>query len=1160
MNFGEPELEESALEWFEELYYERAYGPDLADEREDYREVLLKERVREALERLNPALPSSVLDEALRKVSLLDNPRLINNNFTVHRLLTEGVEVTFQQADGSEQTEKIWLVDWNNPSHNNWLVVNQFRVLDRGGRAQVLDLVVFLNGLPIVVFELKSMTRAQVRITHAYEDIQRYQDRLPTLFAYNAFSVISDGIEARYGTITADFDRYQVWRTIDGEHLADSGFHALEVLIKGMFAPDRLLKLLKHYLLFFVDGAEIKKIVAAYHQYFATEKAVTKTHFATSQAGDQKVGVIWHTQGSGKSLTMTFYAGKLVAELDNPTIVVVTDRNDLDDQLFGIFSQSEQLLRQTPKQAQTREQLREMLQVEAGGIIFTTMQKFSLKENETHFPLLTNRRNVVVIVDEAHRTQYGLEEKVTKEKDRTKITFGFAKHMRTALPQASYIGFTGTPIELADRNTPAVFGDYIDIYDFSQAVEDGATVKIYYESRLAEIELPEQEKEELDQEFQQLLQEEEVDESVKGRWARLEVLVGTEQRLKKIARDIVDHFERRQSAIQGKAMIVTMSRRIAVALYEQMIQYRPAWHHDELDQGKMKVVMTSGPDDPEDWNQHKTTSAQRKQLAKRMKDPEDELQLVIVCDMWLTGFDVPCLSTIYIDKPMKGHNLMQAITRVNRVFKDKPGGLVVDYIGIGHPLREALKFYQAKDRQTVGIDLEQALELMIEKYDLIQYLLHPHDYSAFLRGGAKEKARQIAATADYVISLGEEKKKEFLKQVTLLAQAFTLCVTHPRAESYQPEVSFLKAVKAAIVKLSTPLKPRKRKGSSGSMEAQVQQMISKSVITDEVIDLFDVAGLNKPNLSILSEEFLEEVQDLEYQNLAVELLKRLLKDQVREISRKNTVQSKKFSEMLEQTIKKYHERLIDSSAIIQELVEMAKNMNQTQQRGDEWDMREEELALYDALTQFPTDKAVWDMETLRPLVRELLADIRRNRIVDWHLRINARAHLRLAIKKLLKKYQYPYVEEAAASILEQCEALEKNGYFDENPVRPNSKPIAMVAEPKVEYQSDWIESVAEPYRHVAIALAQGCVLPPEIGYEFVNQEGFVVAEAEFAWPKQKVCFLTPVQAENRASIHQQGWKVWVLPEERDEGEDYVKRFLQLANGESDDQHQGGTSS
>ncbi|RAL21424.1 DEAD/DEAH box helicase [Thermoflavimicrobium daqui] len=1065
-NFYESELEKAVLEWFEELHYEVQYGPNIAPEsdyreRDEYSDVILQGRLREALSRINPRFSNEVIEEAIRKVSIPQSPDLLVNNQAFHQMVTDGIDVQVRQEDGSFKTEKVWPIDLTRPQNNDWLVVNQFRIKE-GNTEKRLDVVVFVNGIPMSVFELKSMIDEQVDITHAYEQMKTYQKALGTLFTYNAFNVISDGYHARFGSLTADFDRYMWWRTVDGQEVAPTNVPQLDILIKGMFAKERFVDLLRHFILFQTDGKNIYKIISAYHQYHATNKAVERTFAATDEQGDRKVGVIWHTQGSGKSLSMTFYTGKLVAELNNPTVVVVTDRNDLDDQLFTTFSRSKQLLRQTPKQAGSRQELRELLSVESGGIVFTTIQKFAPEVKGDQMPILTDRRNVVVIVDEAHRSQYGFAAEVMGDKQQAEIKFGLAKHMRDALPNASYIGFTGTPVELADKNTPAVFGDYIDIYDMTRAVEDGTTVKIFYESRLAILNLPEKEKQEIDRAYQQIAEYQEADEStqskLKAKFSRLEALVGSEKRLKQIAQDIVTHFETRQKAIFGKAMIVTMSRQIAVQLYDQIIKLRPKWHHDEVSQGMIKVVMTAGASDDEAMKKHHTTKREREQLASRMKDLNDELKLVIVCDMWLTGFDVPCLHTIYIDKAMKGHNLMQAIARVNRVFKDKPGGLIVDYIGIAPSLKQALQQYTQADRETTGIDTQLAIDLMKEKLDLLQEMLYGHDYSAFATGTPKERAQTIVNTVDYVLSLGQEKKKQFIKWVTELAQAYALCATTPEAQSLNVEIAFFKAVKAGIVKM---VQPEKKRRPIRGMDSEINQLISKSIITEGVVDILAEVGLNKPNLAILSDEFLEEVKGLKQKNLAVELLQRLLKDRIRIISRRNLIQSKKFSEMLEEAIEKYYNRLIDSTAMVLMLIEMAKEVNQSQKRGEDLGLSDAEVAFYDALSNSQDAKELLGDHVLKQIARDLTAALKKNLTIDWHLRESVRAQIRLFIKKLLKKYNYPpkQNQQIVEMVVKQAELMSQ---YDEDLLADDTESEATEEHheesPKVEPQEEITEA------------------------------------------------------------------------------------------------------
>lgn len=1027
--YDEPELEQASLEWLEELDYEIQYGPKLSPEgdypeREDYSQVILEERLREALTRINPHLPREGIEEAMRKIAFPQSPNLLINNQAFHQMLIEGIDVPVQQEDGSIKTEKAWPIDFHRPENNDWLALNQFTVVENGVEKRP-DVVVFINGLPLVVIELKSASDERVNITHAYDQIRTYKRTIPSLFTYNAFIVISDGLNARVGSLTADKDRFMMWRTIEGEKLASEAMPQLEVLLKGMLEKERLLDIIRHFILFQTDGEQIYKILAAYHQFHATNKAVERTLEATAEEGDRKIGVIWHTQGSGKSLSMVFYSGKLVQQLDNPTIVVVTDRNDLDEQLFQTFSKSSQLLRQTPRQANSRKELRELLAVEGGGVIFTTIQKFALDEEEEAMPVLTDRRNVVVIADEAHRTQYGLSAKVRKKDGEAHVRFGFAKYLRDALPEASFIGFTGTPVELSDRNTPAVFGDYIDIYDMSQAVEDGATVKIFYESRIVQLNLPEEEKHLLDEEYEAIMEDQEVDERKRRNWARLEVLAGIESRLREIAQDIVIHFEARQEAIFGKGMIVTMSRRIAADLYEQIVKLRPEWHSDSIDQGKIKVVITSNSSDGEKLQAHHTTKSQRERLAKRMRDVEDELQLVIVCDMWLTGFDVPSMHTMYIDKPMQGHNLMQAIARVNRVFRDKPGGLVVDYIGIADSLKKALQHYSTGDRATTGIDTQQAVDLMYEKYDLIQDLLHGHSYQKFLEGTAAERMQAIVETVDYILGLGEEKKQQFLQWTTELTKAYALCTTTPEAEKLSREVGFFRSVKAGIVKL---IPSSGKKMTAGQLDAEIKQLISKSVISEGVVDILGAVGLNKPNIAILSDEFLEEVRGLKQRNLAVEVLNQLLKGKVKTLSRRNLIQSKKFSEMLDEALTRYRNKTIESTQVIFELIELAKDMNQAHQRGENTGLSEEELAFYDALANNESAKEVLGDHVLKQIARDLTDSLKRSMTIDWNLRENVRAKMRVRVKRLLKKYGYPpdQQQQAISTVMKQAELMCEN--------------------------------------------------------------------------------------------------------------------------------------
>ena len=803
-NFCESHLEEAALEWFEELGYEVVFAPDIASdgmfpERKDYSEIVLRDRLLGALSKINPTLPEEAFEDGIRQIMLQNSPSVLINNMNFLKMTTDGIDVSVKQKDASYKTEKLYVFDFERPLNNEFMVANQFSIKEHNETKRP-DLIVFVNGLPLVVFELKSASEENVDITDAYHQIQTYKNAIPTLFNYNSFVVISDGINARAGTITSDEDRFMTWRTMDGDTLASNSIPQLEILIKGMFQHNRFLDIIKNFILFQNENTDYTKILAGYHQYHAVNKAVENTVRATKESGDRRIGVIWHTQGSGKSLSMVFYAGKLVVnpDLGNPTIVVITDRNDLDDQLFGTFLKSKDILRNTPVQATDRADLRKLLnQRTSGGIIFTTIQKFSPDEKGDNAVLLTDRKNVVVLADEAHRSQYGFGAEVVLDRrdNEADVKYGYAKYMRDSLPNASYIGFTGTPIELTDKNTRAVFGDYIDVYDMTRAVEDGTTVKIYYESRIAKLELPDALKPKIDREYEEITeyQEDSQKEQLKSKWARLEAIVGARERVKVIAKDIVDHFEKRDLAQEnegGKGLIVSMSRRIAIDLYKAIIELRPEWHSDKLMSGKIKVVMTGSSSDPADWQPFIGTKATRETLAKRYKDKNDELKLVIVRDMWLTGFDVPSMHTMYIDKPMCGHNLMQAIARVNRVFKEKQGGLVVDYIGIAESLKEALAQYTEIDRQTTGVDTEIAAQFLLEKYDLIKELLYKHDYSKFFTGKASEKMKAITETMDFIIGLRDDSKNNYIKLVTEFARAYSLCATTEIAEKLNIEVGF----------------------------------------------------------------------------------------------------------------------------------------------------------------------------------------------------------------------------------------------------------------------------------------------------------------------------------------------------------------------------------
>ena len=1041
--FVESDLEKAALEWFEELGYENVFGPDLApdgdfSERKGFDEVILNERLLESMERVNPNLSRDIIKEAIRQISLLSNPSLLRLNQTFYQWLIHGIDVSVRQSDGSFKVEKAYIIDFDNPLNNQFMVANQFSVEEHGVTKRP-DLIVFINGLPIAIFELKSASHEEVDLSHAYRQLETYKKTIPSLFTTNAILVISDGINAKAGTLSSNEERFMMWRTIDGEGVAPTHLPQLEVLIKGMFSYNKILDILKNFILFQSDANEAIKILAGYHQYHAVNKAVEQTVRATRDGGDRRVGVIWHTQGSGKSLSMVFYVGKMVTHrnLENPTILVITDRNDLDDQLFGTFLKCKEILRNTPVQAEDRGHLRKLLnQRESGGIIFTTIQKFSPVESGDSVSVLTNRKNVIVIADEAHRSQYGFAAEVTKASNQNEVDvkYGYAKYLRDSLPNASYIGFTGTPIELIDKSTQAVFGDYIDVYDMTRAVEDGTTVKIYYESRIAKLELPENLKPKIDDEYDEITEYQEATqkELLKSKWARLEAVVGSDSRVKAIAKDIVDHFQRRDNAQEydgGKALIVAMSRRIAVDLYNAICEIHPDWESGELTKGKIKVVMTGSSSDPLEWQNYIGNKTTRETLAKRFKDKNDELKLVIVRDMWLTGFDVPSLHTLYIDKPMSGHNLMQAIARVNRVFKEKQGGLIVDYIGIAENLKNALAQYTQPDRERTGVDPNVAADILLEKIDLIRELLHGHNTNLFYTGKSSDKMRVIISTMDFILGLKENRKKDYIQLVSELTKAYALCATTDIAEPLNVEVGFHKAVKVAIVKL---IGNDSRKKTVGQLDAELNQLISKSISSDEVVDILQSVGLSKPDISILSDEFLEEVRNLNQKNLAVELLNRLLAGKIKSFARHNLVNSKKFSEMLSATLIKYQNSAIETTIVIQELIALAKQISESQQRGKEFGLTEDELAFYDALAENESAREVMSTDILKQIAIELTKSLKNNMSIDWTVRESVQAKMRLTIKRLLKKYDYPpdKTSKAIDIVLEQAKLMAESLSID----------------------------------------------------------------------------------------------------------------------------------
>ena len=1037
--FTEFIVEDAALAWLEGLGYAVLHGPDIAigepaAERTDpnFCDVILEDRLRQALARLNLVLPSEALEEAYRKLTHTDVPSLLERNRAIHRLLVDGVTVEYRRKDGSITGAQAKVIDFDDPDNNDWLAVNQFTVSD-GKHTRRPDVVVFVNGLPLAVIELKNPADENATVWSAFQQLQTYQVQIPSLFATNAALVVSDGVQARIGALGAGKEWFKPWRTIAGREDAPAKLTQLQVLLEGVFEKRRFLDLLRHFVVFEdLGGGKLVKKMAGYHQFHAVNAAVEETlraatpppdavrelpgHYESGlrpggDPGDRRVGVVWHTQGSGKSLTMAFYAGRMILHpgMANPTIVVLTDRNDLDDQLFGTFGRCIDLLRQPPVQAADRADLREKLSVASGGVVFTTIQKFFPEEKGDRQQVLSDRRNIVVIADEAHRSQYDFID-------------GFARHMRDALPNASFIGFTGTPIEKTDANTRAVFGDYISVYDIQRAVADEATVPIYYEGRLAKLELKESEKPKIDPKFEEVTEGEEVErrEKLKSKWAQLEAVVGSENRIKRIARDLVDHFEKRLAAMEGKAMVVVMSRRIAVELYRGITALRPVWHNDNDEQGALKVVMTGSASDPLEWQGHIRNKPRREALAQRFRDPADGFKMVIVRDMWLTGFDAPSLHTMYVDKPMRGHGLMQAIARVNRVFKDKPGGLVVDYLGLADELKAALATYtEAGGTGETAIDQAEAVAVMIGKYEVCLGLFHGFDWVLWTTGTPQDRLSLLPAAQEHIL-VQEEGKSRLLRAVTDLSRAFALAVPHAEAMRIRDDVAFFQAVRAVLVK-GTPGEQR----TDEELDHAIRQIISKAVISGEVVDIFAAAGLKKPDLSILSDEFLAEVRGMPQRNLAVELLQKLLKGEIKTRLRRNVVLAKSFAELLEQSVRKYQSRAIETAQIIEELIGLAKQMRDANRRGESLGLTEDELAFYDALETNDSAVKVLGEPTLQQIARELVATVKQNVTIDWAMRENVRAHLRVIVKRILRKYGYPpdKQEKATALVLEQTEVL-----------------------------------------------------------------------------------------------------------------------------------------
>jgi type I restriction enzyme R subunit len=1046
--FTESVVEQAALAWLESLGYLVLHGPEIAvgapgAERTDprYRDAILERRLREALMALNPEVPAVALEDAYRKLVLVDAPSLLARNRAAHRMLVEGISVEYVRADGSVGGVQVRVVDYEHPASNDWVAVNQFTVVD-GQHERRLDIVIFLNGLPVAVIELKNPADKQATIWSAFRQLQTYQAEIPAIFATNEALVASDGVQARIGALGAGREWFKPWRTIDGGGDAPVGMAELEVVLRGVFEHRRFLDLVRHFVVFEDAGVgSIAKKLAGYHQFHAVNVALEETIRAArvvptaegrdrdgsrgqagGELGDRRVGVVWHTQGSGKSLTMAFYAGRVILEpaMENPTIVVITDRNDLDDQLYGTFARCQDLLRQAPVQAVDRADMRSKLRVASGGVVFTTIQKFFPEEKGDRHPILSERGNIVVIADEAHRSQYGFDAKVNTETG--VVTYGYAQQVRDALPNASFIGFSGTPIETTDASTRAVFGDYISVYDIQRAVVDGATVPIYYESRLAKLGLAETERPKIDPDFEEATEGEEIErkERLKTKWAQLEVVVGSEHRLRLIARDLVDHFESRLAVMDGKAMVVTMSRRIAVALYREIAALRPEWTADTDDAGALKVVMTGAASDPSEWQMHIRNKARREDLALRFRDPSDPFRMVIVRDMWLTGFDAPSLHTMYLDKPMRGHGLMQAIARVNRVFRDKPGGLVVDYLGLADELRRALATYtESGGTGDTAIDQDVAVAVMREKHEICRDLFHGFDWSHWTAGTPQERLTVLPRAQEHILAL-EDGKNRLIRSVTELSKAFALAVPAEDALALRDDVGFFQAVRAVLVKGA----PGDRR-SDEELDHAIRQIISRAVISDEVVDIFAAAGLKQPDISILSDEFLAEVRDLPQRNLAVELLQKLLSGEVKTRARRNVVEARSFASLLEIALRKYQNRAIETAQVIEELIALAKEMRAADARGAELGLSGDEIAFYDALETNDSAVSVMGEPTLRAIARELVEAVRGNVTIDWTIRENVRAQLRVVVKRVLRKYGYPpdKQERATRTVLEQAEVL-----------------------------------------------------------------------------------------------------------------------------------------
>lgn len=1105
----ESAIETFAIELLEKQGYQYIYGPDISPDsdstgtsqyasikRTSFEDVLLLEKLKDAVSRINPDIPTETCEDAIKQIERLNSPDLLTNNENFHRMLTEGINVTYQK-EGSSRGDLVWLIDFNKPENNDFVVVNQYTVVCKDAMRSASnkrpDIILFVNGLPLVVIELKNPADENATVYSAFKQLQTYKQAIPSLFTYNGFLIASDGLEAKAGTISSGYSRFMAWKTSDGKVEASLLIGQLETLIRGMLDKKTLLDLIRHFIVFEKSKKEDKetgiitiqtvKKLAAYHQYYAVNRAVDSTLRASGYVkktannsenltiqespesygvpdvksqpvGDKKGGVVWHTQGSGKSLSMVFYTGKIVLAMDNPTILVITDRNDLDDQLFDTFASSKQLLRQEPVQAENREQLKDLLKVASGGVVFTTIQKFQPDASTSSatgakYEKLSDRTNIIVIADEAHRTQYGFKAKTIDDKDENgnvigkKIVYGFAKYMRDALPNATYLGFTGTPIENTDVNTPAVFGNYVDIYDIAQSVHDGATVRIYYESRLAKITLSNEGKK-LIQEFDNDLEDYEnaqtqyiasqdrdiASQKSKAKWTQLEALIGSADRIKQVAKDIIAHFEQRQEVIDGKGMIVTMSRRIAAELYKAIVEIKPEWHNDDLKKGVIKVVMTSASSDGPEIARHHTTKEQRRFLANRMKDPEDELKLVIVRDMWLTGFDVPSLHTLYIDKPMKGHNLMQAIARVNRVYKDKTGGLIVDYLGIASDLKKALSFYSsAGGKGDPAVNQEKAVQLMLEKLEVVSQMFYNFAYEEYFEAETGRKLSLILAAEEHILGL-ENGKKRYIDEVTALSQAFSIAIPHVQAMDVKDEVAFFQAVKSRLVKFNTTGSGK----TDEEIETAIRQVIDQALVTEKVIDVFDAAGIKKPDISILSEDFLMEVKNMEHKNIALEVLKKLLNNEIKSRTKKNLIQSKTLMEMLENSIRKYHNKILTAAEVIEELISLSKEIHEMDKEPEEMGLSDYEYAFYTAIASNDSAKQVMEQDQLRELAVVLYEKVKENASIDWTIKESVKAKLKVIVKRILRYYGYPPDMEmlATETVLKQAELIAEELTHDVN--------------------------------------------------------------------------------------------------------------------------------